>query len=287
MNRSVFAIRNILDKLRKAAGNREILMFYWEHYFLSRFETVDAEAYIVSYPKCGRTWLRVMLHKYLEITGIPQQYFYDQSCIGITGHPIIKFEHDQGNWVPAPLRIEQLKFKTDKYRHKKILFLVRDPRDVLVSSWYHLKYRERIYQGDLSAFIRDDLVGIRKVIAFMNMWLEHQHIPASFLLLTYEQLHSDPASTFARMLRLIGFEMDDNALQRAVEKSSFSQMKKMEMEGTLREPWMKPGKRDLHTSMKVRRGQVGGFRQELSPQDIAFLDEIICQTLSPELEVYH
>lgn len=286
MNQYVFATRNIFDKLIKVIGSWETLKFYWQTYILSRFDAVEPDFCIVSYPKCGRTWLRVMLQKYLELVGPSLQHFNDKSLLSISGNKIAKFEHDQSNWVPAPLRIEQLSFNTYKYSHKKVVFLVRDPRDVLVSSWYHLRYRERIYKEDLSAFIRDDLVGIHKVVAFMNMWVENSHVPDEFFLLTYEQMHSEPIASFRKSLEFMGINVELEALQTAVEESSFDKMKRMESKGILKEPWMKPGSKNLRNSMKIRKGKVGSFHEELSEEDIRFLNDVIRNKLCSKLP-YH
>jgi hypothetical protein len=287
MNQYVFAVRNVCDKLIKVIGDWDTLKFYWQTYVLSRFDNVEPDVYIVSYPKCGRTWLRVMLEKYLERRGGPLQHFSDRSLLDVSGEKTIKFEHDQGNWVPAPMRIDQLRFDATKYADRKVVFLVRDPRDVLISSWYHLKYRERIYPKGLSEFIRDDLVGIHKVVAFMNMWVEHSHVPADFCLMTYEQLHRETPAGFRQVLEFMGFEVESDALRYAIEASSFKEMKRMELEGSLKEPWMKPGAKDLGSSLKVRRGKIGSFKEELSEEDIEYLNDVICNKLSSRLSFYY
>ncbi|MDA2936968.1 sulfotransferase domain-containing protein [Acidobacteria bacterium AH-259-A15] len=281
MNRYLFFGRNLSDKLIKAIRNCSTLKFYWQTYILSRFESVEPDVYIVSYPKCGRTWLRVMFQKYGEQLGCSSQRFNDRFVLRMLDNQIIKFDHDQGTWVPAPPKIEQLSFDVPKYTNKKVVFLVRDPRDVLVSSWYHLRYRERIYKKDLASFIRDHLVGIDKVVAFMNMWLANSSVPNDFFLLTYEEMHADPVASFRRILEFMGTKVELKALQLAVEESSFQKMRQMELEA--KEPWLKPGFKSLSESMKIRRGKVGTFREELSSQDIEFLDFVIKNKLSSKL----
>lgn len=282
----VFAVRNVADKLNKIFQNRDMLAFYWETYVLGRLEAAQPDTYIVSYPKCGRTWLRVMLQKYIELIGQIPQHFHNKLLLGVGNNTIIKFEHDQGTWIPAPPTMEQLAFNTAKYAGKKIVFLARDPRDALVSSWYHLKYREQIYTGDLSSFVYDELTGIHKIIAFMNMWVDNKHIPSDFLLITYEQMHREPVETAQQLLQFMNIAIEPDMLSLAVAESSFEKMKRMELEGALREPWMKPGSKDLKNSLKIRKGKVGGFRNELSEQDIAFVNQVIRDKLSPELP-YH
>ena len=283
MNQYLFAIRNISDKIRKIFLNFETLQFYWQTYILSHFNNIKSNIFVVSYPKCGRTWIRIMLQRYLELVGHVPMQFKDKSILGIYEKLIIKFEHDQGNWIPAPVRIEQLSFNTSKYSNKKVVFLIRDPRDVLVSSWYHLKYRERIYNKDLSEFIRDDLVGINKIIAFMNMWIENDYIPADFLLISYEHMHKETFSCFKKLIEFIDLEVINDALKKAIENSSFEKIKKIEKDGSLNEPWMKPGTKNLSNSMKIRKGKVGSFREELSEIDIEFLNNVIKNNLSSKL----
>jgi len=287
MNQYVFAAKNIFDKLCKISGNREIFKFYWKTYFLSKFKSVEPDVYIVSYPKCGRTWLRIMLGKYIELIGDNAIQQFDKSILQSADGVTIKFEHDQGNWVPAPLKIKQLSFKSSKYSGKKTAFLVRDPRDVLISSWYHLKFRERIYTGTLSDFIRDDLVGIRKIIAFMNMWIENCNVPDSFSLFTYEMFRENTIGQFKNLLYFTGIPIDETIIKNVVEQSSFKKMKQLEKNGTLKEPWMKPGNKNSDNSMKIRKGKVGSFREELSEGNIAFLNEIINKELSPQLKQFY
>lgn len=287
MNQTAFAVANILDKVRKVARNREVLKSYWQTYVLSRLVTVDPEVYVISYPKCGRTWLRVMLQEYLRLQGYRLENFHDKFLVGTQEKQLVKFEHGQSNWVPAPLRVDQLSFNASRYAQERILFLVRDPRDVLVSSWYHLNFRERIYKQDLSAFIRDDLVGIRKVVAFMNLWVDNSRLPKEFLLLSYEDMHTDPISSLRQVVEFIGIEVGAQNLRAAVGRSSFDRMKRMEKSGGLEEPWLSPGTKGQDKSMKVRRGKVGSFRDDLSESDVAFLDELIRQELSVRLRRYY
>ena len=203
MNRYLFAARNLGDKLRKAVRDPGRIGFYWRTYAAGRYAAVSPDAFVVSYPKCGRTWLRMILARTSALQGAARGGRRDGALLHMPGGGLVKFEHDQGNWVPAPVTVERLSFNRAKYAEKKVVFLVRDPRDVLVSSWYHLTRRERIFKGGLSGFVRDDLVGIGKVVAFMNLWMANRAVPAGFLLVRYEELHRDPAATVSRVLEFL------------------------------------------------------------------------------------
>lgn len=280
MNRFVFCTRSISDKLAKAVRDPGTLWFYFKVYGLSRLRTDEPDIYMVSYPKSGRTWVRIMLKRYLELSGHRGVQLRDTSLFRLPGGKTLKFEHDRGNWVPVPCRLEGLRFKTEKYSGKKVIFLIRDPRDVLVSCWYHLKYREKIYKGGLPEFIRDDLLGIHKLVAFMNMWAENSNVPGSFYLTTYEDMSKNPITCFSRILAFIGLPVNEPAVKAMAEETSFSRMKKMEQEGSLDEPWMRLGAEGTEESMKIRRGKAGGYKDELSLKDIDFLDRVIHEKLS-------
>ena len=278
-----FALRNLTDKLRKSAGNPFYLWFYLRNYFLRRLESVEPDVYVVSYPKCGRTWLRMLLLNYFDNLEARRKKFLDDSILAYDGYPVLKFDHHQGNWVPAPVKVSRLSLDLTRYGRRKIVFLYRDPRDVLVSSWYHLRYREQIYDNDLSAFIRDDLLGIEKVVAFINLWLERSDQFAGFHLLAYESLHADCAKSLRDFLSFAGVPLEEDLIALAVEESSFQKMKGLEKSGSLREPWMRSGQNGADNAMKVRKGKIGGFREELSEADIAFVNNVIKGNLSPKL----
>ena len=283
MNQIVFGARNLYDKARKMVGDPYLLGFYLNTYVFSRYKEPRVTSYVVSYPKCGRTWSRTTLRRYLALSGVAGSFDRDGNFVRRPGSGFLKFDEDQGAWIPAPLRIDQLRFNARKYRGKRVCFIARHPGDVLVSSWYHLTYRERIYTKGLSEFIREKLVGIEKVIAFMNMWMENREVPEAFHLATYEQLREDPVAGFSAMFAFVGVPMDSELLKTAIDDTSFKKMKEMELHKELVEPWMRIGAEKTDRAMKVRKGKVGGYKDELSKEDVDFLHQTIAAKLHPAL----
>jgi hypothetical protein len=276
----MFAFRNFLDKYKKILSNHNAIKFYWENYFLSKIDRIDPGIFIVSYPKSGRTWLRVLLNEYMQELFGELKTYNDKSVIGIPKGELLKFEHDMGSWVPAPPAISKMKFNKNKYRNKKIVFLIRDPRDVIVSSWHHLKYRENIYKGSISNFIRDDIVGINKIIKFMNMWIDNKDIFESFYLVSYEELHKETKRYFENILNFVGLPLDQDVLQRSIQQGQFENMKKMEIRMTSREPWMIPGSMNNERSMKIRKGKVGDYKNFIPRTDIKLINHLMKRDLN-------
>ena len=286
MHHLQFAARNVKDKLVKCVRQPAFLPFYLNTYLVKPFKENEPDISFMSYPKCGRTWVMFLLDVYFRQNN-QARYHRDSNWFELPTGDTLKFEHGQGNWVPAPPRLEDMTFNGARYWNKRVLFLVRDPRDVLVSSWYHLTYREPIYKGSISDFVREDLVGVRKVVEFMNMWMANRSVPRGFVLLTYEDLKHDPDHALRTILEFIGvYDYTDEQIARAVEASSFENMKKAERNRDSDSPWMNPGRRPVDKAMKVRKGKIGGYRDEMTLADIEYVDRIIDAHLCDELAQY-
>ena len=105
-----------------------------------------ADYVLMSWGKSGRTWLRVMLSRFYQIAyGVPEGRMleFDNLKRPDPAIPSVFFTHGNylrnytGNW-------------TDKreFYGKKIVMLVRDPRDIAVSQYFQWKYRMRRHQED-------------------------------------------------------------------------------------------------------------------------------------------
>jgi hypothetical protein len=216
-------------------------------------------AVVISYPKSGRTQLRVMLHA----AGEDAPFSHAGSS------------EEQGRTVEG--LGEGLRY----WRRSRVLLMVRDPRDTLVSAWYQARHRSKVYEGGLSDFMRDARHGIAKIAAFNLMWLEARTRFPAFALVEYEEVQRDPAGAFRRVhLFLTGREASDQAIAAAVEAGRFDRMRAMEESGegaALFGARLRPGEAGSPESFKTRRGIVGGWRDELAAEDAAFADELLAQ----------
>ena len=121
----------------------------------------------------------------------------------------------------------------------------------------------------------------------MNRWLEEWMPSARLHLLRYEDARRDPATAFSAALRFLlpTVALDEPALGRAVEISSFENMRRLEAgaegaKGTelvtdLNKEALRPKNADDPDSYKVRRGKVGGYTDYLGAPDIDFLNRAL------------
>ena len=160
----------MLDNIKKSILSTRILkplVVFYVHYITSCF--------VVSYPKCGRTWVKVMLAKALALHfGDSQEDVISPIKVIKKGRypgPIIRFLH-LGTDVPPNPQEKKDDRQYSRYRDKKVVLLVRDPRDVLVS-YYFQRTRRAGEEHELTSFIRHPWWGIDRLIAFMNGWYEN------------------------------------------------------------------------------------------------------------------
>jgi hypothetical protein len=260
---------------RLAAEPRRLFTKYWLR---------PRGSYVVSYPKSGRTWLRLMLASVCaDVTG--RALTLDVHRYGNPAHgiPWIFFTHDGGG-VSKHEAAAAPRF----YRGKAVLLLVRDPRDVVVSHFYQMSRRKKDAPavGDLDSFIRGPF-GIDRVIAFMNRWAGQRSVPGRFTLLRYEDMHADRLGVLRSAVDFFGIPgVTDHALAAAVERGSFERMREIEASGLLDDQRMRPRDPGDPDSYKVRRGRIGGHEDELTGEQIQFIEARIRQSLSPMFWYY-
>ncbi len=235
----------------------------------SRRADREAEAFLISYPKCGRTWLRMLLSRALENHyGAPDIDYLGGDFLGgnVPGAPRIRVSHDDD---PHWKTVRGLDRRKRRYRGKKVVLLVRDPRDVVVSMYFERSRRERAYEGTLSQFLHERRGSLDTILAYYNVWAGARGIPSDLLVVRYEDLRRDTEAELLRLLSFLGIEgVSPETLQEATHFASFENMRKMESSGTAGSGRLRPRDPKDPESFKTRRGKVGGFVDYLSPDEI-------------------
>lgn len=210
---------------------------------------------IVSFPKSGRTWLRFML---------------DQ--LGISP----SFTHENADRRAS---LDYMRENIRLSRHRRVIFLHRNPLDTVISFYNHAKYvRDWPYAPDdmpesLSDFLRHPRMGIRYILEFNKAWLEGADQFDDFLAVKYEDLRSNPV---AGLRRIVDFcrvvRVSDGAIRAAVAAGEFGRMQKLEEAGKLAKafPGMFSESNADPRRRKVRSGKVGGYREVLSQEDMDY-----------------
>lgn len=240
----------------------------------------SARIFLISYPKCGRTWLRLMIGKALALNF----HIEDANPLRLnrlaktySEIPRINIVHDDNPHWKTPVQL--LKSK-EEYRGKKVILLVRDVRDVVVSMYFQVAKRDIGYRGEISSFLREPTGSLDTILAFYKIWYENLEVPEDVLLVRYEDIHEDAERELRRVLDFIGVsDVSDEAVREAVLFSSFDNMRQMEVNDDLDSGMLRPGNGNDEESFKTRKGKVGGYVEYFNEEDLRYLDEKVTAEL--------
>ena len=242
------------------------------------FQPKPTDIIITPYSKSGTTWLQQIVHA-LRTRG-------DMDFEDISGVvPWLEVAADLGQDLDAAQRAEPRAFKSHASWHAipkggRYIVSIRDPRDVLVSSF-------RFAEGwffeagavTMTQFSDDFLVaGERSGYWYhLKSWWPQRH-RENVLLLSFEKMKADLAGTINKVADFIGIALDDELRAIANHHGSFAFMKAHEdrfNDKLLREKGVEilnlPPDSD---ASKVRKGDVGDHRYELTPAIRSRLDQL-------------
>lgn len=249
----------------------------------------EADALVISHTKSGRTWLRVMIsHLYHLKYGIPATELMNfDNLHQLNPHiPRIFFTRDTRIPTLTPNN-GYISAVTDK----KTLFLVRDPRDVAVSFYFHVCNRasDRVLRRKgielaakklpIYAFVTDPALGLPRVIEHFNRWHEEMASMDHTLMVKYEDMKADPAAALAQVIGFIDCDFSSADIDKAVEFAAFENLAHKEKNGYFSSGRLAASDSTNENSRKVRRGKIGGYRDYFSEEQNRHLDALVHEQL--------
>lgn len=252
-----------------------------------------ADCVLMSWGKSGRTWLRVMLSRFYQLAhGLPEGMMleFDNMHRADPSVPRVFFTH--GNY----LRDYTDSWHTKQpFYAKKVVLLVRDPRDIAVSQYFQWKYRMRpvkkllndypAHGADISIFdfMMDQDAGLPKIIEFLEVWQRELPQVEHSMVLRYEDMRADPEGALGRVLAFLGTPGSERQIREAAAYASYDNMKQLEQQNVYRLSGARlaPGDQANPQSYKVRRAKVGGWRDYFDDQQVAAIDALLAARPSP------
>ena len=187
------------------------------------------DTFLVSFPRSGNTWTRFLVCNLMNPddpvnfaqleSRIPEIYF-------VTNRKLRSF--------PRPRVIKSHECFDPRY--KRIIYIVRDPRDVFIS-YYEFQLKRRVISDDcsLEEFLpRFMESGIEPKIGSWRdhvvSWTATRGGGENFLLLRYEDMIADTRKESAKIASFLGLNCSPDRIALAVELSTADRMRKLEKE---------------------------------------------------------
>ena len=223
----------------------------------------EDDIFLVSYPKSGNTWMRFLLANMREID-TPAEFANIEDRVP----DIYSNSNSRLMNVPSPRILKSHECFDPRYR--KVIYIVRDPRDVAVSYYFHsIKFKKILEDYPIAQFVDSFIAGKIDPYGtwFQNVgsWLYTRNGDRNFLLVRYEDLLDRGKTELHRIADFVDIDMNNENLDRVLTMSSRENMRKLE--GEQASQWSSTRNSRLDRSF-VRRGKAGEWRTEL-PLELA------------------
>ena len=228
------------------------------------FPVFPDDVFLVSYPKSGNTWTRFLVANLLH----PDRQVDFGNINQLTPDPEALTQRELAR-LPRPRIIKSHQYFDPRYR--RVIYIVRDPRDVVLSA-YHFDVKRQLIDDQFSIekyvadFVQSDLSHPQWQHPY-GSWHENvaswfyvrRHHP-EFLLVRYEALQSDGMGELARIAEFLGLSADPQRLARALDRSSSDRMRQLEKQQAHLWSSTRQTRKDKPF---VRTATAGGWRAEL------------------------
>lgn len=179
--------------------------------------------YITTCGRCGTHWVKYIISDVLGFQ-IELPNVRDYSLIG-RAKKYIKLIEKQEKEDPGG-RIYVYHIVPDRLKMIKnfvnIFCIVRDPRDVLISSSYF-----SIRKGKISTDMIDEYIHKRISRTRMKFtMLMESYLKNDLFFLRYEDMKQDPHFQISKILNHFGYQYDEDSLQLAIQRRDFLHMSK-------------------------------------------------------------
>jgi Sulfotransferase domain len=263
---------------------------------LRRHEVWPDDIFLVSFPKSGNTWTRFLLGNLMN-PDKPVGFSDIENVVP----DIAVFPRAAFRKLKPPRLIKSHDCFDPRYR--RVIYIIRDPRDVAVSLYYYAKKVKNIDDSfSLEAFITRMLVPGR---SYNGTWGEHagswlvnasniaeftsHHNGArpnsagspikmepgatghgrEFLLVRYEDLLQDAHAGLHRIAEFLRLEPSSQRIEQAVARSSADSMRKLESAQNLQWQTTRETRKDIPF---VRQAKSGQWRTALSAKSVAEIE---------------
>jgi len=271
-------------------------------YVLGRYKPAERaipmradDIFLVSFFKSGNTWTRFLLGNLLN-PGRPVTF----ESIERTSPDIYQFQYRDYGRLASPRIIKSHECFDPRYR--RVIYIVRDPRDVAVSLYHFLRkigtiddtfplatyasewflrgkgsgrtWREHVGSWLLNPRNFPEVAGLEPASRCTGDGLKLDELGAcghgrQFLLLRYEDLLSNPGASLARMSKFLNLDVSAEQISYAVEQSSASRMRGLEQKD--RDQWFmtKHTRKDINF---VREARAEQWRTALPRESVAKIE---------------
>jgi len=225
------------------------------------------DTFLVSYPRSGNTWTRFLIANLLHPDETVSFANIERFVPDTTSLPRKAFRT-----IPRPRII-----KSHEYfdlRYGRVIYIVRDPRDVALSCYQFLK-KVHVLALDvplekfISRFVKGEFDIYGTWGQNVGSWLVARYGTEGFLLLRYEDLVKNPVRELSKVADFFAIQASPERLAQVVALSSADRMRRLEAKEA--DTWVLTSKTRKDISF-VGKAIAGGWKSNLSETSVAEIE---------------
>jgi len=234
------------------------------------FRVFPDDTFLISYPKSGSTWTRFLV----------ANLWYPQEAVSFANiGRLIPDTAAQSNWnlrrVPRPRIIKGHQYFDPRF--ERVIYVVRDPRDVALSYYnFQRKYRQIVDGFPLEEYVENFISGKLNSRDWgtwaenVASWVSTRGTSENFLLLRYEDMVAAPHREASRIAKFLGVSIVPERLEQIVSSSSAERMR--ELEKLQSDIWVgtKNRRKDIPF---VRTAKAGGWKTGLPQNSVRRIED--------------
>lgn len=190
------------------------------------------DTFLVYFPGCGDSWTLFLIANLLQLDPRVTLLDVERLIPAIDGQTRRFFKA-----MPRPRVIRH--HESFHPRYKNVIYIVRDPRDVLLSA-YNSSLERTNSDGSypFMSFVTEFVTGTRSPVGSWGenvaSWLATRGSAPRFLLLRYEDLLSETVRELEKVARFLGIHATSKHLAEAANRSSADNMRRLEQMQSIR-----------------------------------------------------
>ncbi|XP_040284838.1 amine sulfotransferase-like isoform X1 [Bufo bufo] len=245
---------------------------------IKHMEIRDSDVFLVTYPKSGTVWTQQILSLIFHeghrngtesIQNLTRMPWIEANILNVdfksSPSPRTLTTHLPYYLMPRELSI----------RMGKIIYVCRNPKDVLVSYYHFFKMNPRLkYEINWETFFNLFISGR----VFIGSWFDHvkgwytHKENFNILFLTYEEMKKDLRSAVLKISKFVDINLDEKAIDTVVQRSTFKNMKDDPLSNYSHLP------KDLLDQSKgafLRKGIVGDWKNIMTVAQSEMFDKLL------------
>ncbi|XP_040571686.1 sulfotransferase 1E1 [Lepeophtheirus salmonis] len=244
---------------------------------ISKFPLRKDDIIVASFPKSGTTWLQEIVY---ELHNPESIEIFPEESTDVMEHKFPYLEYVYPGLQEIERRPSPRLIKTHLPLHllpedvlkgqAKVIYIHRNPKDVIVSYFYFLKSLSyTTFIGNFSEFFTlfiKNRVPYAPYFPHINEYVKKaKSSPSQFLILNYEEMKKNPADCILKIADFLGLDTpSDEILYKILSNTSFESMKKNP--STNYSHWIPFGLRLKNGSEFMRKGIIGDHKNHFTPE---------------------